>query len=84
MNIGRSTPGSLLASALAVLVAALWAVGTSAQDDGDAPSPPSAPPSDTAPAEPVPPDAGIAGSDEIFVPTEEVPADQEITFPVDI
>lgn len=84
MNIGRSTLDRALASALAVLVAALWAVGSSAQDGSDTPSRPTAPSPETAPPrQPTPTDAG-ADEDEIFVPTEEIPADQEITFPVDI
>ena len=72
-------PGEWRAAALAALFAVL-ALGSSAgaQDDADAP----AEPAETEPAgdetrAPRP-------EDDVFIPTEEIAADEEVVFPVDI
>ncbi len=36
------------------------------------------------PSETAPDDAGNEGDEEVFIPTEEIPADKEVTFPADI
>ena len=65
--------------ALALLLGAPVAI---AQDEPPA-TPPAAPPAapETPPA--ATPDAG-SDDDDVFIPTEELSADEEVTFPVDI
>lgn len=48
-------------------------------------SPPASPPEE-APADPpaAPPVSQPRGEDDVFIPTEEVQADEELAFPVDI
>lgn len=70
------------------LIAALTVAGfatlpAAAQQTPPAQSTP--PPAQEASAPPaVPPAAGPRPSDEAFIPTEELSADEEVTFPVDI
>jgi len=76
------------------LLFALLAVGTIAAAGGQAPAPGSEPAQEGAPAakptpEPTPtpkptPTADAEEQLEEFVPTEDVPADQAVAFPVDI
>jgi len=69
-----------------VVVVSVWAVVSLAQENAAPPTPP-------APAPASPPAAGAeappakpppAGSDDEFIPTEELSADEAVTFPVDI
>ena len=84
---------------LAVLISiGLVAVPALAQDAGDAAaSPPASPPAGSSPPaeQATPPATGPAGSgddsdrratgdDDEFIPSEEIPADEEVTFPVNI
>jgi hypothetical protein len=77
----------LLATASAVVAVAVG------QDEGAQPRPPAAtpPPASAPPASPPPGGAAEPGpqdssgaSDEEFIPTEELSADAQVTFPVDI
>ena len=63
-------------SILGALLIAFAAAVSFAQDteNEEAPAPPTA----------SPPDTGSDDSDDVFIPSEEIPADQEVTFPVDI
>src|SRR5690606_17695965 len=73
--------------AAALLAALLVAFGAAAQDGGDreAASQPAEPPATegTEPDAAEPPGRG-ADPDDVFVPSEEIGADEEVTFPVDI
>ena len=76
-------PGEWRAAAVAALFAVL-ALGSSAgaQDEPDAP----AEPAETEPAgeeTPAPP-RSAGDADDVFIPTEEIAADEEVVFPVDI
>jgi hypothetical protein len=68
-----------------LLIALAIGATTIAQDappeQGDAPA--QAEPPASAPPSP-PPAPGTRASEDVFVPTEEIAADEEITFPVDI
>jgi hypothetical protein len=70
-----------------LLMALAISTTTIAQDappaeQGDAP-PQAEPPAASAPPS-TPPAPGTRASEDVFVPTEEIAADEEITFPVDI
>lgn len=82
---------------LAVLGLSVAALVTSGQEPADVPEspPPAAAPTDTqaaepaetpaeAPAEDASADAPRGASGDVFIPTVEVQADEEIVFPVDI
>jgi hypothetical protein len=85
----------LSAAGLSVLAVLAQGPIARAQDDADAPAEPAettetaepaqtAEPAEPAPSEePTPPRAGN-DSDDVFVPTEEIAADEEVVFPVDI
>lgn len=64
---------SILSGALLVALVAVVSFGQEAENE-ETPAPP-------ATSEP---DRGGDASDDVFIPTEEIPADQEVTFPVDI
>jgi hypothetical protein len=53
-------------------------------NDADPPAEGANPPATDAADSPPPQAAGDDADDTIFVPTEEIPADEEITFPVNI
>ena len=74
MNIPRI---KLLAVAL---VSALWALSSTGQEEPQAPDPEAE--NETPPQPPRSP--GNSGADDVFIPSEEIAADEEVTFPVDI
>jgi len=74
MNTIRTSAGLVALTLLAAV-----ALG---QDADETPAPRDPPP---AAGEPRPsPAAGQSEADDVFIPTEEIPADEEVTFPVDI
>ena len=67
---------------LAALLLSALALTVSAQESEEAP-PPSE--SEAPPAEPAPPRAEEGRTlEEIFIPSEEIAADEEVTFPISI
>ena len=69
----------IILAVLGLSVAALVTGGQEAEDESDSP-----PPAAEAPAEEPAEDAPSGASDDEFIPTVEVQADEEIVFPVDI
>jgi hypothetical protein len=66
----------------AVLALGLFALTCAAQE---APPPERTPaPAEAPPPVQSPPRASTEASDDVFIPTEELAADEEVTFPVDI
>jgi hypothetical protein len=70
-------------SLLTLGLLALCAVAQESPPPAQAPTPPAQSPAPPAPS-PVPPQASSEASDDVFIPTEELAADEEVTFPVDI
>jgi hypothetical protein len=75
----------------AAVIAVLWSLGVAAQQEPQTPVP--APPAETAEAQPAepgpeaqpqPPRQRSDESNDVFIPSEELSADEEVTFPVDI
>ena len=61
-----------------------WALGGHTQE---APPPAEQPPAESEPRRPAPPlegDRRADGAEDVFIPSEELAADEEATFPVDI
>jgi hypothetical protein len=71
---------SELKASCSVLLLALFAAASAAQPPED-PAPASPPTAEQPDAED--PDAGDA-ADDVFIPSDEIQADEEVTFPVDI
>jgi len=73
---------------LALGLLSLCAVAQEGQPPTQSPVPPaqSPPPPAQSPVPPAqdPPQASPRASDDVFIPTEELSADEEVTFPVDI
>jgi len=65
-----------------LVVVSVWSAVALAQESAAPPKPP-APPAAEA-AAPAAPPPSTAASDEEFIPTEEISADEAVTFPVDI
>lgn len=75
----RIATSAVLAAAAAALLAGAFA--QEADQEAERPAPAERPETESAtPPEP----RGRAEGDDVFVPTEEIGADEEITFPVDI
>ena len=72
-----------LSVAIAIAIASLGLVSSRAQEAGQAPPAPSQPPSAEQPAPPA--DENEPRTlEEIFIPSEEIAADEEVTFPINI
>lgn len=87
-SVTETWRGRLLRAAVAAGVLAVLALGQSGRAQDDAP-PPESPPAEAAePAQAETPEQAARprrdAEDDVFVPTEEIAADEEIVFPVDI
>jgi hypothetical protein len=81
----REVAMSALRNFLVLAALALVAAGSPAQDDAPGQADPAA---NSEPASPPAPESAPLPApnpaDDVFVPTEEIAADEEVTFPVDI
>ena len=68
-------PGRRTLALAGLMALSLWALGQEADEESEGATPP--PSAESEPRRPPP-------STDIFIPSEEIAADEEVTFPVDI
>jgi hypothetical protein len=66
------------------LLSAVWSLSSTAQEEPQAPETEEETEEESETQPQPPPSSENSGADDVFIPSEEISADEEVTFPVDI